>query len=60
MWEIGVRGKVQRMMKNLMEGARSAVMLDGECLRKLILVFHKELHRDVHHHPIYSRCMLMT
>ena len=30
MWGIGIRGKVWRMMKNITECARSAVMQDGE------------------------------
>ena len=30
MWEIGIRGKIWRTMKNKTECARSAVMLDGE------------------------------
>ena len=30
LWEIGIRGKMWRMMKNMTECARSAVMLDGE------------------------------
>ena len=30
MWEIGIRGSMWRMMKNMTECARSAVMLDGE------------------------------
>ena len=30
MWEIGIRGKMWRMMKNLTEHARNVVMLDGE------------------------------
>ena len=30
LWEIGIRGKMWRMMKKMTECARSAVMLDGE------------------------------
>lgn len=30
LWEIGIRGKMWRMMKSMTECARSAVMLDGE------------------------------
>ena len=30
LWEIGTRGKMWRMIKNMTECARSAVMLDGE------------------------------
>ena len=30
LWEIGIRGKMWRMMKKIMESAKSAVMLDGE------------------------------
>ena len=30
LWEIGIRGKIKRMMKNMTECARSVVMLDGE------------------------------
>ena len=33
MWEIGVRGNMWRMMKNMTDCARSAVMLDGEVSR---------------------------
>ena len=29
-WEIGIRGNMWSMMKNMTECARSAVMLDGE------------------------------
>ena len=30
MWKIGIRGKMWRMVKNITECARRAVMLDGE------------------------------
>ena len=35
MWEIGFRGKMWRMMKNMTECARSAVMLDGEISKRI-------------------------
>ena len=59
MWEIGIRGKMRRMMKNMTECAKSAVMPGGE-ISKCVLIFYKELHRGVHYHPIYSKYMLMT
>ena len=43
-----------RTMKNMTECARSAVVLDGEKCR-IMLIFHKELQRDVRCHPTYSR-----
>ena len=30
MWEVGIRGKIWRMVNKMTECARSAVMLDGE------------------------------
>ena len=33
-------------------------MLNGE-ISKYVDIY-KELHRDIHYHPIYSRYMLMT
>ena len=44
--------------ENMTKCARSAVMLDGKIFRYVDI--YKELHRDVHHHPIYSRFILMT
>ena len=41
MWEIGIRGKMWRMTKNMTECARSAVMLDGE-VSKYDTIFYKE------------------
>ena len=64
MWEIGIRGKMWRMMKILTECARSVVMLDGEISKYVDI--HKVLHSDVHYlspnylSPIYSRYTLMT
>ena len=39
------------------ECAKSAAMLDEE-ISKYVDIY-KELHRDVHHHPIYARYILM-
>ena len=53
LWEIGFRGKMGRMMKNMTGCARSAVMLDEE-------TFCKDSHRDVRYHQINSKHILMT
>ena len=37
MWEIGIRGKMWRMMKNMTECTRRAVMLDGKYPNMLCL-----------------------
>ena len=33
MWELGVRGKMWRVIKEMYRVSRSAVLLDGECSR---------------------------
>ena len=35
MWEIGIRGYMWRMTKNMTERARSAMMLDGEITKRV-------------------------
>ena len=37
MWEIEIRGKTWRMMKNITECARSAAMLEGEISKYLVV-----------------------
>ena len=44
--------------ENDTEWARSAAMLGGEISN--MLIFEKELHRNVHNHQIYSRYILMA
>ena len=58
LWEMGIREKMWRMMKNITECARSAVMLDGEITTEVDIL--KELHRDVPCRLIHSIYILTT
>ena len=57
LWEVGIRGKIWRMMKNMTECVEKCC--DAE-RGNIMLIFYKELHRDVRCHPMYSGHILMT
>ena len=59
-WEIGIRGNIRRMTKNMTECARGAVMLDGEISKYICWYFRRSCTGMYTYHPIYSRYTSMT
>ena len=59
LWDLGVRGRMWRVIKRMYEASRSAVLLDGEKPASLILVLSKVWHRVVVYPQFYFQCLSM-